>query len=274
MIVRAACGTDERAILELINDRKLEGEAKCGIAQLRTTLAQPRFFGEHNWSSVVKHENVVAVQEDLLRAAGSVGQTSDGRWYMLWLHAYDDTAADTMVAHMDGYAKHHGGRLTRAFWFSTGLHPGFEAWPRRHGQLEDRALRRVGFDSKDEWFYMTTMQVPGLPAHAWHCEANGDELVVSLDVDGRPVGKAEVGFAGNGYAILWWIEIPASHRGLGMGRSLLRAARQACANREAVGMALFVDVDDMLEKDRRPAIDLYKSEGFALVDTLATYSRQ
>ena len=62
-------------------------------------------------------------------------------------------------------------------------------------------------------------------------------------------------------------------RGRGLGRRLLAQALATLAEHGARSAMLFVDHDDPANRDRRPAIALYESMGFQVVDHLFSYER-
>jgi ribosomal protein S18 acetylase RimI-like enzyme len=99
------------------------------------------------------------------------------------------------------------------------------------------------------------------------------EMRVELACGTGSVGGAELSVPVPGLGVLWWLEVEPEHRRRGYGRQLLRAARQVLVEAEATETILFVDHDDPVERDRRPALELYLSEGFTVVDHLWSYHR-
>jgi len=96
---------------------------------------------------------------------------------------------------------------------------------------------------------------------------------VELDLDGHPAGGAELSLPAPGVGVIWWLEIEPEYRRRGLGRQLLRAARTVLAEEAVTDVVLFVDHDDPRSRDRRPALELYRAEGFSVVDHLWSYRR-
>ena len=93
---------------------------------------------------------------------------------------------------------------------------------------------------------------------------------LSVERDGAIVAEAEVGVHGR-LAVLWWISVDEGARRQGIGRALLRQALVLAADNGAESCILFVDHDDVVLRDRRAAIALYRSLGFHVIDHLFSY---
>jgi ribosomal protein S18 acetylase RimI-like enzyme len=166
-----------------------------------------------------------------------------------------------------------------AFWFATELSVGLEGLPRSARRVTHEALTARGFTGRDRWLYLRatgpgpppTATEAGAGATEYHCRGLAGELRVELTVGGEPVGEAELSVPVPGLGVVWWLEIAPGHRRRGHGRQLLRAARSVLAGAGAEDSILFVDHDDPEERDRRPALELYRNEGFTVVDHLWSY---
>jgi ribosomal protein S18 acetylase RimI-like enzyme len=161
-----------------------------------------------------------------------------------------------------------------AFAFATELNTGLEALPRQARAVTHEALVGRGFTGTDRWLYLRAAEAGPPPDGTVRC--SGDERGLHLerrDAEGVVVGSADVAVSAPGLGILWWLEIEPGHKRRGHGRQLLRAARTALAEWGATETTLVVDHDDPSDRDRRPAVALYLSEGYEVVDHLWQYSR-
>ena len=85
------------------------------------------------------------------------------------------------------------------------------------------------------------------------------------------VAVAEISIGKDQKGIVWWIEVQEEWRGRGFGKQLLLQARNILSNAGAKEVLLYVDHDDPIERNRIPAIHLYQSQEFTVIDHLWPY---
>ena len=207
-----------------------------------------------------------------LVGAGALGRRQSGDRYLLWLHAGEDPRLVEAVLWPLLRGVRRGDPIF-AFWSATELSIGLEGLPRKRRPATHEALLARGFAGQDRWLYLTGPAAAEAPEVLYRRRGHGAELRVELDVDGRPAGGAELSLPAPGVGVIWWLEIEPEFRRRGFGRQLLRAARAVLAEEGAADVVLVVDHDDPKARDRRPALELYLSEGFAVIDHLWSYQR-
>src|SRR5205085_11397248 len=116
-----------------------------------------------------------------------------------------------------------------AFWSATELSVGLEGLPREHRPATHEALLARGFTGEDRWLYLAASAGGPAPETPYRRRGLGSEVRVELDVDGSPVGGAELSLPAPGLGVIWWLEIEPEYRRRGLGRQLLRAARSVLA---------------------------------------------
>lgn len=210
--------------------------------------------------------------EGSLIGAGALGRRRSGDRYLLWLHAGEVPAVVEAVLWPLLRGVRRGDPIF-AFWSATELAVGLEGLPRKHRPATHDALLARGFTGEDRWLYLTGAPACEMPEVPFRRRGHGTELRVELELDGQPVGGAELSLPAPGVGVIWWLEIEPEYRRRGLGRQLLRAARSVLADEEVADVVLFVDHDDPKARDRRPALELYLSEGFTVVDHLWSYRR-
>jgi len=214
----------------------------------------------------------VEAPDGSLVGAGALGRRKSGDRYLLWLHAGEDPATVEAVLWPLLRGVRRGDPIF-AFWSATELGVGLEGLPREHRPATHDALLARGFTGQDRWLYLTAPASCEAPDVAYRRRGHGTEQRVELEVDGYPVGGAELSLPAPGLGVIWWLEIEPEHRRRGLGRQLLRAARSVLAEADVADVVLFVDHDDPKARDRRPALGLYLAEGFTVVDHLWSYRR-
>lgn len=130
-----------------------------------------------------------------------------------------------------------------------------------------------GLTENDLWLYLHADEAGPAPDEDLEVRCRPDPDTagatrLELVVEGAPVGYATVSVPRGRCGVLWWLEVDEEHRGRGLGRQLLRAARRQLAQ---AGAAETILVVDHAERNRQSAVGLYQSEGFALVDHLCSY---
>ncbi|MGH8999411.1 MAG: GNAT family N-acetyltransferase [Acidimicrobiia bacterium] len=263
---------DTDALCEIVDADRLPGQPRCSTAAVESTLAGACALSSWWWSQLRATRTVAVTSGDELLGAGAVGQRTDGFRYILWLHGREEPAvvSSLLVDLLRGVRRSHP---TFAFCFATDLAVGLEGLPRQRRPATYAALLGRGFTATDRWLYLHARGPGPAATGTFRTLGHHGEMRVEMSVDGDTVGEAEMSVPHPGSGVLWWLEVDGRHRRRGYGRQLLRAARQALAGEGATETILFVDHDRPSERDRRPALSLYRSEGFEVIDHLWSFAR-
>jgi ribosomal protein S18 acetylase RimI-like enzyme len=207
-----------------------------------------------------------------LVGAGASGRRANGWRYLLWLHAREDppVVEALLGSFLQGVRP---ADAVYAFWFSTELCVGLDGLPRHARPTTHDALVAAGFTGTDRFAYLRAHEPSPPPAAPFRRRGHGGDFHIEIGPEDAPVAAAEVSLPAPGVGTVWWLEVEKAHRRRGTGRQLLRAARSLLAEAGATETILLVDHDDPAERDRRPALALYRSEGFSVVDHLWSYRR-
>jgi ribosomal protein S18 acetylase RimI-like enzyme len=280
--VRPLGPDDVEPLRVLVDADRLPGQPACTPDMVWSALTGRSSVAAWWWRQLASMRAVGAEKASgELVGAGAVGRLAQGgARYLLWVHAHEDRdALDTVI-----WSLLRGARRTDpvfAFWFATELSVGLEGLPRNARRETHEALVARGFTGEDRWLYLRATGAGPDPAPVapsergaeYHRRGLAGDLRVEMTVAGEPVGEAELSVPAPGIGVVWWLEIEAEHRRRGYGRRLLRAARHVLAGAGAKETILFVDHDDPKHRNRRPAIELYETEGFTVVDHLWSYRR-
>jgi ribosomal protein S18 acetylase RimI-like enzyme len=267
---------DVEPLRALVDADRIPGQPACTPDMVWSTLTGRSRVAAWWWKQLASMKVLgVETASGELAGAGAVGRLAQGgARYLLWVHAREDREVLDAVI----WSLLRGARRTDpvfAFWFASDLSVGLEGLPRTARPETHEALVARGFSGLDRWLYLRATEAgPGPAADTeYHCRGLTGDLRVELTVDAEPVGEAELSVPTPGLGVIWWLEIAAEYRGRGHGRELLRAARHALAQAGAKETILFVDHDDPKARNRQPALELYRREGFAVVDHLWSYRR-
>ena len=264
---------DVEAICALVDRDRLPGQPACTPERVRTALAGRSTTDPWWWRELATMRTIgVEGPDGTLVGAGALGRRRGGDRYLLWLHGGEDPAIVEAVL----WPLLRGVRRADpifAFWSATELAVGLEGLPRQHRPATHSALEARGFTGEDRWLYLTGSAASEAPAVPYRRRGPGSAQRVELEVDGRPVGGAELSLPAPGLGVIWWLEVEPEYRRRGLGRQLLRAARSVLAEEGVGDVVLFVDHDDPKARDRRPALELYLAEGFTVADRLWSYRR-
>jgi ribosomal protein S18 acetylase RimI-like enzyme len=264
---------DVEAISELVDRDRLPGQPACSPERVQTALAGRSTTDPWWWQELGTMRTIgVEGADGSLIGAGALARRRSGDRYLLWLHAGEvpEVVEAALWPLLRGVRR---GDPIFAFWSATELAVGLEGLPREHRPATHEALLARGFTGEDRWLYLTGSATSEAPDVPFRRQGHGAELRVELEVDGRPVGGAELSLPAPGLGVIWWLEIEPEYRRRGLGRQLLRVARSVLADEGVADVALFVDHDDPKARDRRPALELYLAEGFTVVDHLWSYRR-
>lgn len=270
--IRLADDRDIPAITALANATQLSYQPVVTQSAVRSALAGESQADQWWWDRLDQVWTVVAEGRSgqVIGACSYAVDREDGVGYILWLVTRDNYAvARALVRHACGTLESCA--VVRACWFATPLSLGLEGLPAGLLPQTDRALRDCGLAPRDLWLWMVTDDLPecGTPVAGIREVSSGWRLEVAGD-GGQVVAEAEIGRAGD-LGVLWWISVNEDLRGQGSGRRLLVQALGALADKGARSAMLFVDHDDPETRNRQPAIALYESVGFRVVDHLLSY---
>ena len=264
---------DVEALCVLIDRDRLPGQPACTPERVATALAGRSTTDPWWWRELATMRTIgVEDASGSLVGAGALGRRRTGDRYLLWLHGAEvpEVVEAVLWPLLRGVRR---GDPLFAFWSATELTVGLEGLPREHRPATHEALLARGFTGEDRWLYLTAPAASEAPETPFRRRGHGSEVRVELEVDGHPVGGAELSLPSPRIGVIWWLEIEPEYRRRGLGRQLLRAARSVLAEDDVDEVVLFVDHDDPQARDRRPALELYLAEGFSVVDHLWSYRR-
>ena len=267
-----AADEDLDAIAALVNADEVVGQPRCRPEDVRRALTGAATMERAWWDNFIDLTTIVATDgNSIVGAASSAIHRTEGTAYILWLHARENPS---VVGEMfDEVMRTVGSqRRIRAFWIATPLTLGMEALPATTRPVTHAALVQRGFAASDQWLYMVGSPVSTAAdvADVQPVAANEWELT-AFDASGAVIGNATAQLAHDGVGIVWWLEVKPPFRGRSYGRALLLQAMKLLGSAGADRLILYVDHDDPLSRDRRPAIRLYESVGFRAVDHLWSY---
>lgn len=270
--IRPAVEQDVPAIATLANSRQLPYQPLTTEAAVLSAMNGRSHTDEWWWERLGQVDTFVAEDRrgQVVGACSYAVDLKDNTGYLLWFATVDRYS---VVKSLTLHALTALGAcpVVRAYWFATPLSLGLEGLPAGLLPETDNALRDCGLTGCDLWLWMATDNLPA------ECSAVADVRDTPtgwrLEVDSggdRPDGEAEIGCYGD-LGVLWWISVDEGARRRGLGRRLLTQALATLAKYGARSVMLFVDHDDPAKRDRRPAIALYKSMGFQVIDHLFSY---
>jgi ribosomal protein S18 acetylase RimI-like enzyme len=263
---------DAAAICALVDADRLPGQPACTPERVMAVLTGRSTLDAWSWRQLATMRVLGAESgSGELVGAGAVGRRPSGLRHLLWLHAHEDRqVVDALLVNLL-----RGVRLAdpvSAFSLGTELTVGLEGLPVEARAATHEAMLARGFTGTERWLYLRGIEPSPAPAQPFRRRGVSD-IRVELAPGGTAVGNAELGLPVPGLGVIWWLEIDPDQRRQGHGRQLLRAARQVLADAGATETILFVDRDSPGAPDRRPALALYLSEGFVIVDRLWSYRR-
>ena len=270
--IRLADDRDIPAITALANATQLPYQPLVAQSAVRGAMAGESQADRWWWDRLGQVRTVVAEGHSgrIIGACSYAVDREDGIGYILWIVAGDNYAVARALVHQACGAL-ESCAVVRACWFATPLSLGLEGLPAGLLPQADRALRDCGLAPLDLWLWMVTDDLPecGTPVAGIREAGSGWRFEVAGD-GGQVVAEAEIGCSGD-LGVLWWISVDENLRGQGLGRRLLVQALGALADKGARSAMLFVDHDDPETRNRQPAIALYESVGFRVVDHLLSY---
>jgi ribosomal protein S18 acetylase RimI-like enzyme len=263
---------DAAAICALVDADRIPGQPACTPERVMAVLTGRSTLDAWSWRQLATMRVLGAESESgELVGAGAVGRRPSGWRHLLWVHAREDRQVlDALLVNLL-----RGVRLAdpvSAFSLGTELTVGLEGLPVETRATTHEAVLARGFTGTERWLYLLGTEPSPAPSMPFRRRGVSD-IRVELAPGGVVVGGAELSLPAPGLGVIWWFEIDPDQRRQGYGRQLLRAARQALAEAGATETILFVDRDSPGTPDRRPALALYLSEGFTIVDRLWSYRR-
>ena len=278
MNIREIRQQDLLTVVELIRADALPGQPLCTIEDVQNALVGRAEIDQGWWEALVTIRTIVATLGNEIIGVASYGirkhDTSSFAdcGFLLWLHARENQEVTEALLSSILSALHACPRIY-TFWIATPLTLGVEALPVEHRPVMHRVLLSHEFIGADEWLYMkgpVITQQPPLDKIAEVKQVkNGWKLL--LHEGKEQVAEAEIGLGKDQRGVLWWIEVQEEWRGHGFGKQLLLQARKILGDAGAQEVLLYVDHDDLAQRNRVPAIHLYQSQGFTVIDHLWSY---
>lgn len=268
------------SVLALIDRDRLPAQPPCSEAMLDQALAGRSPVDDAFWREIVELHNVTRVHDGRVVGVVAFGRKQDGDGTIPWLHAAEDPR---QVGTLLDIADQHLGDVAGidAFQHATALGVGIEGLPVERRPATHAALIERGYHGCDLWL---AMRGPIEPTEAITADVKpidddhgtGASFELRVRAGSAPAAEAHVGIGAPGLGVIWWIEVEPAFRGRGLGRSLLRQARSVLAAHGVTELILYVDHDSPTDpdRDRRPAIALYRSEGFTVIDHLWSYQHE
>lgn len=269
---------DLLAVVELIRADSLPGQPLCTIQDVQNALVGRAVIDRGWWEALASIRTLVATLDNDVVGAASYGirkhDTSSFAdcGFLLWFHARENQEVTEALLSSILAALNVCPRIY-SFWIATPLTFGVEALPVEHRPVTHRVLLSHEFVGADEWLYMKGPVLTLQPSLDKVAEVkrvkNGWKL--HLYEGKEQVAEAEVGIGKDRIGVLWWIEVHEDWRGHGFGKQLLLQARKMLGDAGAKEVILYVDHDDLAKRNRVPAIHLYQSQGFTVIDHLWSY---
>lgn len=282
-VLRAFRTEDAAAVLDVVNADRVPGQPLCTEVMLGEAVAGRSPVDSGWWAELDQVSvDVLCDGSGVVYGAVSYGlRARDGVGLVLWLHGREQPdVVDALLDHATDRLKQ--ATAVEAFAFASALTVGLEGLPVRHRPVSRAGLLARGFVEADLWRYMRRE----LPAREVSPAADGVDVQPEPDRSGwrleargsggARLGDAEVSVPIPGLGVLWWIGVEPSHRGKGLGWSLLGSALDVLHRNGAREVILFVDDDapaDDPERGRGAANSLYDRAGFVEVDRLCSYHR-
>lgn len=218
-------------------------------------------------ADAIAQRSVVAVEDErLVGTASWLERRNDGERFLLWLHGRErpEVVAALLAAAVEGASS-----AVRAFTAPTPVQPVPAGLPVRHRSVTHAELLASGFLGHHRWLVLE-----GAPPSAAtriadvRALAPGGLWQLSVTAADQPVAEMRVQLNRDGIGEVQWIAVAAGCRGRGLGRRLLAQGLRLLGDAGARTVFLAVDADSAT---REPALRLYRSAGFRLVDHLWSY---
>lgn len=263
---------DAESVLDLVDADALPGQPRCSREALGDALQGKSSVDGKFWEDLRAREEIVFESGGRVRGAAALGADVQGTGYLLWLYCLEDREVARALTGA-ALTRLRGCTRIRAFWFATALGLGLEGLPVRKRAVTHREVLEHGLHGSDLWSYMVCQDLPRSNESIARVRrvGGGGAWVLEVRSRMRTIATCQIGLATEGCGVLWWISVDESKRGSGIGRRLLRQALEVLASHGARTAILYVDDDDPSERDRRPAMSLYRSVGFEEVDRLWSY---
>ncbi len=268
------------SVLELLHADQLPSQPRTTVQDVQHAFVGQATIDQKWWEALAVIRTIVATQSSDVLGVASFGiqQTEpfatlqpDGSGCLLWLHAREDRSViEALLAAV--LAELQERPRIYAFWFATPLTVGIEGLPVAHHPVTHQVLLEHHFVGKDDWLYMAGPVVTQADQIA-EVEKTARGWKLSLrEGDGR-IAEATVSMDKDRFGVLHWLWVREDRRGQGLGTRLFLQARKVLGDAGAQTVLLFVDHDDLGERDRTPAIRLYQRHGFGVIDHLWSYWR-
>lgn len=272
MKIRPFQPADAAALGALVDADRLPGQPACSPAMVAAVLSGRSTVDAWSWEQLASMRVLAAEGPDGdLAGAGAIGRRATGERYLLWLHAREGRRTlDLLLAGLLRGLRRSDPVF--GFAFPSDLSIGLEGLPRQARPVTHDALVAKGFVGEERWLYLRAAGPGPAPAAGYRRRGHGPDVRIELVAGGTVVGSAELGLPAPGLGVVWWLEVDPAHQRQGHGRQLVRAARHELRDAGAGETILFVD-RDRGEPGWRPALGLYLSEGYEIVDRLWCYRR-
>lgn len=267
-------------ILDLVNTDRLQGQPVCNEEMLKEALRGRSPIDNAYWQELKELHHIYSSEAGKINGALAYGIRKDKTGVILWSHTKEDPKV-TKELISQALTSLKSCDSIEAFPHASALGTGLEGLPSSRNTT-DKVLKELGFDSEDLWLYM-------------NCRITEEDKSIPLDEEIDIDETKDSSLPGQRYfnlktkndlalaefsmnkdtGTLWWIEVKDEAKGKGLGRKLVKQMKNLAASNGVKQIILYVDHDepDNPERDRRPAVSLYLSEGWQEVDHLNSYSK-
>lgn len=267
-------------MLELINADRLKGQPVCDIKMLQEALRGRSPIDNAYWQDLKELHHIYSSSADLITGVLAYGVRKDGTGVILWSHTRELLEPTQNLIEIALEELKDCDQI-EAFPHANALGVGLEGLPASR-KTTDAVLNKAGFSSEDLWLYMDYKVSPSDKDIKQNKEISTKETKDETLPGQRyfnlsyknSLAKAEFSINAD-VGTLWWIEVKDEAKGKGLGREMIKEIKRLAATEGAKEIILFVDHDepDNPDRDRRPAVSLYLSEGWKEIDHLLSYGK-
>jgi ribosomal protein S18 acetylase RimI-like enzyme len=275
------------AIIDLINYNKFNGQPSCNKLMLDGALAKKSLIDSSYWREINDFYNLCCVAKEDNKLLGIIGYgiRSDNSGVISWLYCQGNKQVEQALINY-ALSDLNKCKEIEAFTHASGLDLGLEGLPGNRTST-NQLLLESGFDRQDLWLYMTydlnnrgqliekdqQVEIQELNPNKINKDyRQARHFNLFIKQDNETVANAEF-IIYQSIGLLSWIEVNSHFRNQGYARRLIKQIKLLAVSSQVKQIILYVDHDqpENKDRDRRPAIKLYLSEGWEEIDHLYSY---